>query len=88
MKKLLRNDRYFRTYGSACERWIYRQRATVERVNSRVKEHVDLNRHRVRGLKNVTTHALLCVIAMLLTALIALAMKKPESARSIAILGT
>jgi IS5 family transposase len=86
-KGLLRVDRYFRTHGPACERRIYRQRAAVERMNSRLKEHLGLNRHRVKGLKNITTHALLCIIAMLLTALAALAMKRPEKAISITILG-
>ena len=87
-KGLLRVDKYFRTHGPACERRIYRQRAAVERMNSRLKEQLDLNRHRVRGLRNVTIHALLCIIAMLLTALAALAMKRPEKARSISFLGS
>jgi len=86
-KRLLRVDRCFRTHGPACERRIYRQRAVVERVNSRLKEQLGLSRHRVKGLKNITIHALLCVIAMLLTALAALRLKRPEKARSITLLG-
>jgi hypothetical protein len=56
-------------------------------MNSRLKEHLSLNRHRVRGLRNIAVHALLCVIAMLLTALVALTLKRVEKARSITLLG-
>lgn len=87
-KRLLRVDRYFRTHGPVCERRIYRQRATVERINSRLKEQLGLNRHRVRGLRNVTIHALLCIIAMLLTALAALKLQRLEKSRSISFLGS
>jgi len=86
-KRLLRVDRYFRTHGPPRETRIYRQRAAVERVNSRLKEHLDLNRHRVRGLRNITLHALLCVIAMLLTALAALQLNEVEKARCVTLLG-
>jgi len=50
-KRLLRVDKYFRTHGPAWERRIYRQRAAAERLNSRLKEQLCLNRHRVRGLE-------------------------------------
>jgi IS5 family transposase len=86
-KRLLRVDKRFRTHGPANERRIYRQRAAVERMNSRLKEHLGLNRHRVRGLNNITIHALLCMIAMLLTALVALILKIGEKARSLTLLG-
>jgi IS5 family transposase len=86
-KTPLRVDKYFRTHGPARERRIYRQRAAVERMNSRLKEHLSLNRHKVRGLRNIAVHALLCVIAMLLTALVALTLKRVEKARSITLLG-
>ncbi len=87
-KRLLRVDRYFRTHGPAVDRRAYRQRAAVERMNSRLKEQLSLNRHRVRGLRNVTIHALLCIIAMLLTALAALTLKRAEKTRSITFLGS
>jgi transposase len=80
-------DKYFRTHGPAHERKVYRRRAAVERMNSRLKEQLNLNRHRVRGLKNITIHALLCIIAMLLTALAALTLRRVEKARSITMLG-
>jgi len=86
VKGLLRVDRFFRTHGPARQRRVYRKRAAMERVNSRLKEYLSLERHRVRGLKNIRVHALLCMIAMLLTALAALAMQRPEKVRSLTLL--
>jgi transposase len=86
-KRLLRVDRYFRTHGPARDKRTYRRRAAVERMNSRLKEHLSLNRHRVRGLKNITIHALLCTITMLITALAAVMLERVEKARSITLLG-
>jgi hypothetical protein len=48
-----------------------------------LKEQLCLEKYRARGLKLVTTHALLCMIAMLLNALAALRLNRPEKARSI-----
>ena len=81
-------DKHFRTHGPAGERRAYRQRAAIERMNSRLKDQLSLNRHRVRGLRNVTTNALLCIIAMLLTAVAALQLRRPEKTRSISFLGS
>ena len=85
-KTLLRVDRYFRTHGPAGERKIYTQRSAIEKVNSRLKEHLCLEKHRARGLERITIHALLCIIAMLLNALTALKLDRPEKARSITML--
>ena len=82
----LRVDKCFRTYGPDLERMLYRHRAAVERVNSRLEEQLCLNRHRARGLRGIAIHALLCVIAMLLTAVIALRLNRPEKTRSITML--
>jgi transposase len=86
VKGLLRVDSFFRTHCPARQRRVYRKRAAMERVNSRLKEHLSLERHRVRGLKSIRVHALLCMIAMLLTALAALAMQRPENVRSLTLL--
>ena len=85
-KMLLRVDKYFRTHGPACERQTYNQRGAVERVNSRLKEQLCLERHRAGGLERITIHALLCIIAMLLNALAALRLNRPEKTRSITML--
>jgi transposase len=83
---LLRVDKYFRTHGPAGEKQTYKQRSAIERVNSRQKEHLCLERHRARGLERLTVHALLCMIAMLLNALAVLGLNRPEKARSITML--
>jgi hypothetical protein len=83
---VLRVDKYFRTHGPILEKQLYKQRSGVERVNSRQKELLCLERHRARGLKRITTHALLCMIAMLLTAVVALRLNRPEKTRCITML--
>jgi hypothetical protein len=79
-------DKYFRTHGPAEEKQIYKMRGVVERLNSRQKEQLCLERHRARGLKRITIHALLGMIAMLLNALAAFRLNRPEKARSITML--
>jgi len=86
-KELLRVDKHFRTHGPTRERRIYQRRASIERMISRLKEHLGLDRHRVKGLKNIATHILMCIITMLLVAVAALRLNRPEKARSIALLG-
>ena len=85
-KGLMRVDKHLRTYGPACERRIYKRRASIERTNSRLNDQLSLNKHKVRRL-NIAIHVLLCIITMLLVAVAALRMNKPHKARSIAQLG-
>jgi transposase len=85
-KGLLRVDRYFRTHGPADDKRVYRLRSSIERVNSRLKEQLCLGKHRVRGLRRVTIHALICMIAMLLNAVAAFRLNRVEKARSITLL--
>ena len=87
-EQVLRVDSKFRAHGHEREVEIYgRARSSIERVNSRLEELVCLNRHRVRGLWNVSVHVTLCVIAMLLVAVAALRLGMPEKARCIASFG-
>jgi transposase len=83
---VLRVDKYFRTHGPILEKQLYKRRSGVERVNSRQKEMLCLERHRARGLERVAVHALLCMIAMLLNAVAALRLNRPEKARCITML--
>jgi transposase len=83
---VLRVDKYFRTHGPDLEKQVYKQRSSIERVNSRQKEQLCLEKHRARGRERVTIHALLSMIAMLLNAVAALRLNKPEKARSITML--
>ncbi len=83
-ESVLRVDRYFRTSGPAEERRLYGLgRACVERVNARL-ELVGLDCLRLRGLRNVLIHVLLCIIVMLLVAVAALRLGRPWKARSVA----
>jgi len=85
---VLRVDKFFRVYGSEEERRLYGLgRSSIKRVNSRLEGQVCLDRHRVRGLRNVAIHVALCIIAMLLVAVAALHLGVPEKARSIATFG-
>ena len=45
------------------------------------------DRHRVRGLRNVTVHVALCIIAMLLVAVAALRLGVPERVRCVVSFG-
>jgi len=81
---VLRVDRFFRTSGSANERRIYGVgRASVERVNSRL-EFVGLDCLKLRGLRNVLVHVLLCIVVMLVVAVAAIRLGSPWKARSLA----
>ena len=80
---VLRVDRFFRVSGPEEERRIYGLgRASVERVNSRL-DLVGLGGLRLRGLKNVVVHVLLCLIVMLIVAVAAVRLGRPWKARSL-----
>lgn len=48
---------------------LYKQRTSMERCNSRLKEHLTANRIQVSGIYKVKTHVYFNVIALLATAL-------------------
>jgi len=82
-EEVLRVDRFFRVSGPAEERRIYGLgRASVERVNSRL-DLVGLGGLKLRGLRNVMVHVVLCIVAMLLVAVAALRFGRPWKARSV-----
>jgi hypothetical protein len=54
----------------------------VERDNSRL-ELVGLGGLKLRGLRNVMVHVVLCIVAMLLVAVAALRLGRPWKARSV-----
>ena len=83
-EEVLRVDRFFRTSGSAVERRVYEVgRASVERVNSRL-EFVGLECLKLRGLRNVMVHVLLCIVVVLLVAVAAVRLGRPWKVRSLA----
>ena len=71
-KNVLRVDRRFHTHGPARLRRLYRKRSSIERTVSRLKTHFGLCQLRTRGLRNALSHVVLCLIAMLMTALSAI----------------
>ena len=58
-------------------------RASVERVNSRL-DLVGLGGLKLRGLRNVLVHVLLCLIVVLIVAVAAVRLGRPWKARSLA----
>jgi len=61
---------------------LYAHKASAERAVSRLKQHLSLENHKVKRLRNIL-HALLCIIAMLLLALTAIKHGKPEQIMAI-----
>jgi IS5 family transposase len=81
--EFLRVDKRFKAHGPEGLKRLYRHKASAERAVSRLKEHLSLENHKVKGLRNILTHALLCIITMLLLALTAIKLGKPEQIRAI-----
>jgi len=81
-KGVLRVDKKFRSHGPWRLKRLYRCRSAVERVAARLRDHFGLEQVRTRGLRNVLTHALLCLIAMLIIALSAHLLGYPDLMRS------
>jgi transposase len=83
VKGILRVDRKFRSHGPQEQRRIYKKRAAVERVFSRLKNLAGLKEHSLRGLAKITFHSQLCILIMLFTAQAAVNIHKPGKSRSI-----
>jgi transposase len=81
-RRVLRVDRKFRSHGPPSLRRLYRKRSAVERVVSRLKTYFGLHQLRTRGLRNVLSHVLLCLIALLANALSAIKQGLPHRIRS------
>ena len=82
-EEVLRVDRCFRVSGSEVERRLYEVgRAAVERVNSRL-DLVGLGCLKLRGLRSVMVHVLLCAVTVLLVAVAAVRLGRPWKARSL-----
>jgi len=81
-RQVLHIDRKFRSHGPSRLRRLYRKRSAVERVVSRLKTHYGLCQLRTRGLRNVLSHVLLCLLALLATALSAIKHGHTDKMRS------
>lgn len=58
--------------------WAYSQRASIERVFSRLKEELGLLHLKLRSISRVSVHFALCLITILAIALVALSSHRPE----------
>jgi transposase len=81
-KRVLRVDKRFRSHGPWRLKRLYRERSAVERTISRLKTYFGLCHLRTRGLRNVLTHVLLCLIALLIAALSSISKGFPDKMRS------
>ena len=84
--EFLRVDKCFKAHGPESLKKLYAHNASAERAISRLKQYLSLENHKVRGLRNILTHTMLCTIAMLLIALTAIKHGKPDKIRAIATL--
>jgi len=66
-KKVNEDSRSFCTPHRGTREWekLYNKRTSVERTFSRLKEYLGANLIRVRGIKKVTAHLLLCCIGLI-----------------------
>jgi len=81
-KGVLRVDKKFRSHGPWRLKRLYRCRSAIERVAARLVDHFGLEQVRTRGVRNVLTHAFLCLIAMLTIAVSACLLGHPDLMRS------
>jgi transposase len=82
VKGLLRVDRKFRTYGPEDQKREYHKRPHIEAVYSFLKTQYSLTINKVRGLKNVTSHALYSILCLVLNREAAENIRRPDKAVS------
>jgi len=80
--RVLRVDRTFHNHGPLKLRRLYRRRSSIERTVSRLKTYFGLRQLRTRGLGNVLSHVLLCLLALLVTALSSILLGHADMMRS------
>ncbi len=70
----MKNIRLFGVLRRGSEAWkaLYVKRQAIERVFKSMKESRRLERHCVRGLRQITLHAMMSVLAFQVTALVRL----------------
>ena len=66
VKDLLRVDKKFRTYGPEDQKREYHKRPPIEAVNSFLKTQYSMAINKVRGLKQVASHALFSILCLIL----------------------
>jgi len=63
-RNALRVTKDFKTHGPQRLKRIYRKRAIIELVFAWLKEHLNLNNHKTRGLEQVTIHVSYCILCL------------------------
>jgi len=66
-RNVLRVTKDFKTHGPEHLKRIYRKRSIIELVFAWLKEHLNLNNHKVRGLERIKTHVSYCLLCLLYT---------------------
>jgi IS5 family transposase len=66
-RNVLRVTKDFKTHGPQRLKRIYSRRSIIELVFAWLKEHLNLNNHKVRGLERVTIHVSYCILCLLYT---------------------
>jgi hypothetical protein len=79
---VLRVDKKFRTFGPEDQKTEYHKRPPIEAVSSFLKTQYNMAMNKVRGLGNVATHALLCILCLVLNREAAENIGRPEKAVS------
>jgi transposase len=82
IKRLLRVDKKFRTYGPEDEKEEYHKRPHIEAVYSFLKTQYSLAINKVRGAKNVSSYALYSLLCLVLNREAAENIHRPEKAVS------
>jgi len=80
---ILRVTSDFKTHGPENLKHTYRKRSIIELVFASLKEHLNLNNHKTRGLENVTIHVSYYILCILYTIEASHNTKQPIKSRSI-----
>ncbi len=82
-QNILRVTSDFKTHGPENLKHIYNKRSIIELVFASLKEHLNLNNHKTRGLENITIHISYCILCLLYTIEASHNTKQPTKTRSI-----
>ena len=83
ISSILRVTSNFKTYGPESLKRIYRKRSIIELVFAWLKEHLNLNSHKTRGLENITIHTGYCILCILYVMEASHNTNQPAKSRSI-----
>ena len=82
-RSVLRVTDDFKTHGPKRLKQIYGKRSIIELVFAWLKEHLNLNNHKARGLECVTIHVSYCILCLLYIIEASHTTKQPAKTRSI-----